>query len=277
MTLAAPFELRMLTRLDHIAIVVRDFKSACDDYEALLGCPPACVVADHAQCALFQLDNLVLKLVAKSVADKPSDSANAQLKQDEGIWAIAFATPDIEKARHVLERRGIATAEQNGDPHGRRTFALAVEATHGPNIFVVAADAVASSSSPRADAQVGGLDHIVITTDQPERAAAFYGARLGLEMKLDRTNPDWGSRLMFFKCGDLIVEIAHSLESTAANVSDKLWGLSWRVTDIVAAHTRIAQAGFDISEIRAGRKPGTRVFTVRDRTASVPTLIIGRE
>ena len=40
----------------------------------------------------------------------------------------------------------------------------------------------------------------------PERAAALYGARLGLDMALDRSHPDWG-RLMFFRCGDLIVEV----------------------------------------------------------------------
>ena len=41
-----------------------------------------------------------------------------------------------------------------------------------------------------------------------ERAAALYGARLGLDMALDRSHPDWG-RLMFSRCGDLIVEVTH--------------------------------------------------------------------
>ena len=52
------------------------------------------------------------------------------------------------------------------------------------------------------------MDHVVVSTHDPERAAALYGARLGLDMALDRSHPDWG-RLMFFRCGDLIVEVTH--------------------------------------------------------------------
>ena len=40
---------------------------------------------------------------------------------------------------------------------------------------------------------------------------------------------------------------------------DNLWGLSWRVADIDATRARLLAAGVDVSEVRAGRKPGTRV------------------
>jgi hypothetical protein len=59
-----------------------------------------------------------------------------------------------------------------------------------------------------ADAPITAMDHVVVSTADPERAAALYGARLGLDMALDRSHPDWG-RLMFFRCGDLIVEVVH--------------------------------------------------------------------
>ena len=110
--------------------------------------------------------------------------------------------------------------------------------------------------------------------DAPNRAAALYGARLGLDMRLDRTEPKWGSRLMFFRCGDLIVEIVHDLKDEPSDAPDRLWGLSWRVADADAAHARLKAAGFDVSDVRAGRKPGTRVFTVRDSTLGVPTLMV---
>ena len=93
-------------------------------------------------------------------------------------------------------------------------------------------------------------------------------------MRLDRTEPKWGARLMFFRCGDLIVESVHNLADEPSAAPDKLWGLSWRVANADAAHARLMAAGFDISEIRAGRKPGTRVFTVRNNTLGVPTLMV---
>ena len=32
--------------------------------------------------------------------------------------------------------------------------------------------------------------------------------------------------------------------------------------------------GFNVSEVRTGRKPGTKVFTVRDAPGGVPTLML---
>jgi hypothetical protein len=55
---------------------------------------------------------------------------------------------------------------------------------------------------------------------------------------------------------------------------DRLWGLSWRVRDADAARERLASSDFDVSEVRPGRKPGTRVLTVRGGTCGVPTLMI---
>ena len=55
-----------------------------------------------------------------------------------------------------------------------------------------------------------------------------------------------------------------------------MWGLSWRVADIDATRARLVAAGIDVSEVRAGRKPGTRVMSVRDGTCGVHTLVLER-
>jgi catechol 2,3-dioxygenase-like lactoylglutathione lyase family enzyme len=142
-------------------------------------------------------------------------------------------------------------------------------------VFLLEPDPVPPSvSCGREAGAVTGLDHVVIRTPDPERAAALYGARLGLDLKLDRSNPAWGSRLMFFRCGDLIVEIAHDLGAAVSPGPDRVWGLSWRVPDAESARVRMKGAGLDVSDVRPGRKPGTRVFTVRDRTCGVPTLVL---
>ncbi len=126
------------------------------------------------------------------------------------------------------------------------------------------------------------MDHVVISTADPERAAALYGARLGLDMALDRSHPEWG-RLMFFRCGDLIVEVVQrpgkdtdpkAADKATDRMRDRLWGLSWRVADIDATRARLAAAGVDVSEVRAGRKPGTRVMSVRGGTCGVATLLV---
>jgi hypothetical protein len=81
---------------------------------------------------------------------------------------------------------------------------------------------------------------------------------------------------MFFRCGDLIVEVVHRPGKDADPMHDRLWGLSWRIADIEATRARLASAGVDVSEARTGRKPGTRVLTVRSSTCGIPTLLVER-
>jgi catechol 2,3-dioxygenase-like lactoylglutathione lyase family enzyme len=122
-------------------------------------------------------------------------------------------------------------------------------------------------------APILGLDHVVVSTEDPERAAALYGARLGLDMALDRSHQEWG-QLMFFRCGDLIVELVKRPVAGGDQSHDKLWGLTWRVADIEAARARLSAAGIDVTEVRSGRKPGTRVVSVRSGTCGVHTLLL---
>ena len=122
---------------------------------------------------------------------------------------------------------------------------------------------------------ITAIDHVVIATSDPERAAALYGARLGLGMALDRSHPDWG-RLMFFRCGDLIIEVVHRPDNTDPNAPDRLRGLCWRVDNIEAMRARLISANIDASEVRTGRKPGTQVMTVRSGTCGVATLLVER-
>jgi len=185
----------------------------------------------------------------------------------QGLHSMTFATGDVGKAATLLERRAVA-ATREGDAvallgHGV-AIRLAAKGGDAPSPFT--ADEAAC---------VSGLDHVVVRTPNPERAIALYAGRLGLSLRLDRSNPQWGARLLFFRCGDLVVEIAHDLKKGVSDAPDQLWGLSWRVPDVAQANARLKAAGLDVTEPRDGRRPGSQVFSVKDRTEGVPTLIIG--
>jgi hypothetical protein len=82
-------------------------------------------------------------------------------------------------------------------------------------------------------------------------------------------------RLVFFRVGGVTIEIANPLDANAApKDGDRLWGLSWRVPDADAAHARLTAAGVDVSPVRKGRKPGTRVLSIQAGTCGVPTLML---
>ncbi|HYI05302.1 MAG TPA: VOC family protein [Reyranella sp.] len=190
---------------------------------------------------------------------------------DRGPFSsMTFATGDLGKAARLLERRGVPATKGE-------TLELSTAATHGVAIALVERHGKPAPSPATVDdaSAIAELDHVVIRTPNPERAVAFYAGRLGLDLRLDRSNPEWGSRLLFFRCGDLVVEVAHDLKKGVSDGPDHLWGLSWRASDIAKANARLKSAGVDVSPVRAGRRPGTEVFSVNSHTEGVPTIVIG--
>ena len=277
----------MITGLDHVLIVTTSVDDAENAYSALLGREPDWRSTDPGGSAtvIFQLENTALEIMAPTGGGPLARRLHAMIDQDGvGLKSLIFATDDLADARATFDRRALKPDEitpgESVDPFSGKArywsrFRLDEQATHGVRIFALQRKApdplVCKPAMPDA---VAGLDHVVINTANPERAASLYGARLGLRLALDRSNPDWDMRLMFFRAGGLTVELAHKLSAGVSHAPDKLWGLSWRVPDIEAAHARLEKANFALTSIRAGRRAGTKVFTVRDGTVGVPTLVI---
>jgi catechol 2,3-dioxygenase-like lactoylglutathione lyase family enzyme len=278
----------VITGLDHVVVLVGDIAAGAAAYQTLFARAPAWRNSgDGADRVLFTLDNMTLELMSPSGDGAIADRIRAVIAaQGEGLASICFRTGDIATMHRRLDRltlkpEPVVEAESRDAATGatlswKRTRA-ATDATRGVRLFFLELAKERPLSVRTTAASITALDHVVISTADPERAAALYGARLGLDMALDRSHPDWG-RLMFFRCGDLIVEIVQrpGKDATTDKAHDRLWGLSWRVADLDATRQRLASAGVDVSDARTGRKPGTRVLTVRNGTCGIPTLLVER-
>jgi catechol 2,3-dioxygenase-like lactoylglutathione lyase family enzyme len=275
----------MITGLDHAVVLVRDIDAGVAGYQTLLGRAPAWrAQSNGAATAIFALDNTSLELMAPAGEGEAADRVRAALdKQGEGLASLAFGVDDIAKAHRRLTRLGLAPDDiSNGasnDLASRRTLAwkrtrASAESTHGIRLFFLQRDEWLARSPEAASAPIDALDHLVIATPDPERTAALYGARLGLDMKLDRTIAALGTRFLFFRTGGLVFEVIHRIKDGRGDGPDKIFGVSWRVADVEATRNRLLGAGLEVSELREGRKPGTRVFTVRTGTFGVPTIVI---
>ena len=274
----------MITGLDHVVVLTGDINAASAAYQILLARAPSWQYGGGgADRVLFTLDNTTIELVAPSGEDDNADRIRSILDaQGEGLASICFRTGDIAKMHRRLDRLAlkpepVADVESrdavSNDTMSWKRTRTATETTRGVRLFFLELAKERLPSAQTAAGAITAMDHVVVSTSDPERAAALYGARLGLDMALDRSHPDWG-RLMFFRCGDLIVEVTHRPGKSADTSQDRLSGLCWRVSDIDATHARLVQAGVDVSEVRTGRKPGTRVMTVRSGTCGVPTLLV---
>lgn len=291
---------RMITRVDHLVVLVSDLERATCTYSRLLGLEPSWRGRHPGlgtENTLFRFSNTYLELISPSGAGELADALGAALaSRGEGPLALAFGTEDARAAAAELRARGLPAPEPTegsgvDDASGaeRRwlSFVLPVERTRGVFLMVVehlgAPDSLpAARPTAVPESAVSTVDHVVILTGSADAAIALYGDALGLRLALDRSFEQRGMRLVFFRVGGLTVECAAATAKnqslgprlTAAD-SDRFWGISYKVADVEAARVRAVAAGFDVSEARAGFKPGTRVCTVRGPTHGVATLLIG--
>ncbi|HVS14765.1 MAG TPA: VOC family protein [Thermoanaerobaculia bacterium] len=283
-----------LRSLDHLVIRVRDLDAATATYRALLGRAPSWR-GEHPQWGtsnvLFRLENTYVELLG--VPQSAPDTGPFAIppgEPPEGASMLAFGTADAEAFRRHAEERGLRpSAVQPGrgvdlDTGAVRAWAnvfLPRTATHGARIFVIEHRSPAAALPPARPehgdetATAHAVDHVVVRTRDGDRARTLYGDALGIRLALDRRFPEWGARLLFFRLGHLTVELAAPLEPPAdPPADDHFWGVSYRVRDAVAARARLLAAGIATSEVRAGRKPGTRVLTVEGEPCGVPTLLL---
>jgi len=292
----------MLTALDHVILAVRDLDGASADYQRLLGVAPSWSSA-HPEWGtanvLFRVENTYLELMSP-VGDGVVGRllSNWMDTHGDGLIGLAFATGDIDAYCAGLEKRGLLPnpvepgqsrdASTGVERHWQRAD-LPLASTRGIVIFPIQHDSPVEDlpmAAPTGDgsASAYALDHVVVQTTDGDAAKALYGDNFGLRLALDKEFPDWGVRLLFFRVGGVTVEVAAALAGIEADKAlpgaratakeDRLYGMSWRVRSVEATRERLATAGVDVSEIRVGRRPGTRVFTVRSHTRGVPTLMI---
>lgn len=255
----------MIDRLAAIVVEVADVGAARAQLAAVLGAAASDAGAGRAR---LPLGNMALGLAPRNTAlgAGATDAVPPPME-------LVLATADLDATVRRLGRRGLPPA---AGVRSDGSVLLDTAATRG--VAIALADARGHPMHPATpDADIAGLDHVVVRTPDPERAVALYGGRLGMDLRLDRVNERHASRMLFFVVGGLVVEVVHDLRKGVGPGRDRIFGLAWRARDIERARGRMRAAGVDVSEVREGRRPGTRVMTVKSHTCSVPTLVIAGE
>ncbi len=116
------------------------------------------------------------------------------------------------------------------------------------------------------------VDHVVLQTRDADACIRRFRDELGLRLALDQTVPEFGGRMLFFRQGKMTLEVIQHLERIPPE--DFLWGITYLCRDIEATVEALDQRGVAHSAVRAGRKPGTRVATVKSHCLDLPTLLI---
>ena len=275
----------MLVDLDRVIVAVDDLPTAAADYARLLGCEPSRPGPSSQH---------------SSGKDSSSKEDESSRKEDESrVWfGLGNTTLELSARTELAlpdgapKREGVAAIVFREDEREADSW-LPAASTRGIPIGLsrderdaagVRAESSRSSSVSALDSAVSGLDHVVISTGDLDAARKLYGQELELRLALDRPFDKRGIQILFFRISGVTIEVVGPLPGAAereggpgafAGNVDRFGGLAFRVDDLRAIRSRLAAAGFDVSEDRVGHKAGTRVCTVRSPTHGVPTLLIG--
>ena len=281
----------MLSGFHSVVVDVGDFDSAVGDYARLLGQEPDWQESNaemRTRSALFPLANTILEIRAAE-----ADAGGTFETQTKGLSGLRLACDELEQFVGRLESGGVATLPskpQTAMPFEEKAARTWVSATVDPRASRgIPVELISDEAGPQPDrsrAQVRSqtvdpksviqaLDHVVVFSGDVEATRDFYADQLGIRLALDRTFEKRGVRLVFFRIGGVTIEIGGRLGvEPQPDAVDRFGGLAWQVPDIEAIQSRLQADRLDVSEIRDGNKPGTRVCTVRDPVHDVPTLVI---
>ncbi len=231
--------MHMIRVFDRILVAVPDIDGAVAQYERLLGVGGhAGEAGDGRPVVRWFLPNTVIELFERAV-DAPC------------LEGIAFNVPGAgPREEAVANSLGIDIRQCDG--HSTENARQRHGAAGGESALSV--------------------DHVVLRTGDAEACIDLFASRLGIRLALDKTVPEWGGRMLFFRGGKLTLEVIQSDEESAG--ASVFWGIAYQCADIEAAALRLKDNGVTLSEVRDGRKPGTRVATVKSHCLEIPTLLI---
>jgi catechol 2,3-dioxygenase-like lactoylglutathione lyase family enzyme len=229
----------MISAFDRIVIAVPDLSAAVAHYGVLLGGTFWPVPNGSGKpCAWLGLKNVVIEL------------RELQVAKSELVGIIFIDDSTAVEEREVSNTRQLSLHVCNG----QRTADFRQAQPHNQNINI-------------------GVDHLVLRTSDAEACVQLFSVGLGLRLALDKSAPDWGGRMLFFRVGKLTLEVIES--SDAETGPDRFWGIAYRCADLSTTTVRLKAEDVALSDTRPGRKPGTNVATLKSHALGLPTLLIG--
>lgn len=228
----------MATVFDRIVIAVPDLSEASRQYQSLLGSEPfQCKSVSGKPAAWWGLPNTVIELVQHEI-DAPR------------IAGIVLSAPNASSGELPVAN-SLGLDIRLGSGQQTEDFRRARPAMQGSRLTV---------------------DHLVLRTDNAEACIELFSGQMGIRLALDKTVPEWGGRMLFFRAGKLTLEV---IESGSDEPSGNFfWGIAYQCQQLDGVAGELSGRGVELSEFRNGRKPGTRVATVKSHGLEIPTLLI---
>ncbi len=254
-----------VTAFQRIRISCPSLSEAITHYELLLGFPPAwqgevkfSEHSDYSPSAWFLVNNTILELLPIS-------------DQKSAVCGLVFSSDRLSVTGDIIYRGDdgveLIRGEQLIDKDSAMGQWLTLQSPTDAKTLLQGSVKATDESC------VQSVDHVVLYTNDADRCIETFGDQgLGLRLALDKNVPEWGGRMLFFRQGKLTLEVIQPNDGVEGE--DYFWGIAYQVADIDAVVARLQGQGVSCSAARDGRKPGTKVATVKSHHLNIPTLLV---
>ena len=223
----------MITGIERILVEVPDLKQAKLEYKAFFGD----IISHDQSSSIIVLNNSAIEL---------------------------RHNPFIKKAKI----NGITLLDENKSSKPKKILPK----PRGLNISSIGKRGFSNAGAP--NNKILSIDHLVLLSNDLDDCIEEFGThRLGIRLALDKTEPKWGGRMLFFRAGKFTLEIIQN-NSSDSQRKDHFWGIAYLCSDIELTIENLQKKDVVLSSIREGRKKGTLVATVKSHNLGLPTLLI---
>jgi len=250
----------MIKSIDRVSYLTNSLEKAEKTFSAFFNAKPLKKVISkdrNYESILYGFENMYFEIIKKN-----GDSA-----EEDKLYGFSLLSND-------LTCLNISTSydeyENNEESDNKTKLIKSIDIKQSPDFQLSVNEYEELGMNRSNDNNLFALDHLVLTTNKSDDLINLYEKELGIRLALDQFVEKWGGRMLFFRTGQATIEVIDN----KVEGNDKFWGLAWKTKDIRKKREYLVENGFNVSDVKDGRKKDTLVATVKFDEIKIPTLLV---
>ena len=250
----------MIKSLDRISYLTNSLEEAEKTFSAFFDVKPSKKVISkdrNYESVLYGFENMNFEIIKK----------NNGLPEEDKLCGFSLLSDDLTSLN-------ISTSyeeyENNEESDNKTQLIKSIDIKQSPDFQLSVNEYEELDMNRSNDNNLFALDHLVLTTNKSDVLINLYEKELGIRLALDQFVEKWGGRMLFFRTGHATIEVIdNKIEG-----NDQFWGLAWKTKDIRKKREYLLENGFNVTDVKDGRKKDTLVATVKFDEIKIPTLLV---
>ena len=250
----------MIKSLDRISYLTNSLEEAEKTFSVFFDAKPSKKVFSknrNYESVLYGFENMNFEIIKK----------NDGLSEEDKLCGFSLLSDDLTSLN-------ISTSyeeyENNEESDNKTQLIKSIDIKQSPD-FQLSVNEYEELDMNRSNGNnLFALDHLVLTTNKSDALINLYEKELGIRLALDQFVEKWGGRMLFFRTGNATIEVIDN----KVEGNDQFWGLAWKTKDIRKKREYLLENGFNVTDVKDGRKKGTLVATVKFNKVKIPTLLV---